>query len=136
MSGYPPQTGRMSAVMTDPRPLYGLLMDQAERVILSVRQDQLGLPTPCEEFDVRLLIGHMVSGLRRSAAIARGDSPFSVKMEMPGVPDDAWPREFAEARREAEEAWSHDERLEIMVEVPWAEAGPYDRLAGYLGRKP
>ncbi|HTX29500.1 MAG TPA: maleylpyruvate isomerase N-terminal domain-containing protein [Streptosporangiaceae bacterium] len=42
-------------------------MAQTETIVAAVRPDQLGLPTPCSEYDVRALLSHTVGGLNRIA---------------------------------------------------------------------
>ncbi|MGH8886248.1 MAG: TIGR03086 family metal-binding protein [Egibacteraceae bacterium] len=46
-----------------------------QRVVEGVRPDQLDQPTPCSEWDVRALIGHMVWVNAAFAAGLRGDDP-------------------------------------------------------------
>src|SRR4051794_40745996 len=46
----------------DPRPVYARATEQAAALIRTVRPEQLDGPTPCTEFDVRALLGHVVGG--------------------------------------------------------------------------
>lgn len=53
-----------------------VLRDQAERtsrLVRGVRPDQLGLPTPCSDWDVRALINHLCLGSQFCARVARGE---------------------------------------------------------------
>ncbi len=52
-----------SPVMDDLHAL-DLATQEFERCLAKVRPDQLGLPTPCDEWDVRYLIAHVVGGNR------------------------------------------------------------------------
>lgn len=47
----------------------------SQRLVEGVRPDQLGNPTPCTDFDVSGLIGHMVGGSSMLAAILAGETP-------------------------------------------------------------
>lgn len=51
----------------DPRTIFDDAVALATAVIGRVGPHQLGNPTPCPEFDVRALLGHMVAGLRQVA---------------------------------------------------------------------
>src|SRR3954449_11489632 len=66
------------ALPTDPRPAFATAVGTAVDAMGAVRPDQLSGPTPCTEFDVRTLLGHLLSVLRRVAAGGRGGAPVSV----------------------------------------------------------
>ena len=60
---------------------------QAKKLVAGVRDDQLTAPTPCSEWDVKALLGHMLGGALMSGAAARdGSVPASLMGEM-GRPD-------------------------------------------------
>src|SRR4051794_5368167 len=63
---------------TDPRPAFAGAVALAVDTAAAVRPDQLDRPTPCPEYDVRALLGHLLSVLRRVAAVGRGAPPISV----------------------------------------------------------
>ena len=50
-------------------------LDQAGDVLAAVRSDQLGLPTPCADWDVSQLIGHLVDAPVHFLEMARGGQP-------------------------------------------------------------
>ena len=42
------------------------------RIVVGVRPEQLALPTPCRDWDVRLLLNHIIGGNYTFAEVARG----------------------------------------------------------------
>ena len=105
---------------TDPRSLFARAVAVGGSVIGAVRPDQFNLPTPCTEFDVRELLGHLVGVLRRVAAIGRAEDPFSVDMVV-DVADDAWSAAWLDAAHEVQAAWAYDAVLNRIVVLPWAQ---------------
>src|SRR5919202_5610011 len=83
----PPSPARLSD--EDPRAVFNRALETATSVVSGVRPDQLGDPTPCTEYDVRQLLGHMVTVLRRVTALGRGDEPFGMP-RIVTVADDGW----------------------------------------------
>jgi uncharacterized protein (TIGR03086 family) len=56
---------------------------QAKTIVAGVRDDQLSAPTPCAEWDVKALLGHMLGGaLLFEAAAREGSVPKSVMDEV------------------------------------------------------
>src|SRR4051794_41973902 len=66
-----------TAQTTDPRPAFAGAVALAVDTAAAVRPDQLDRPTPCQEYDVRALLGHLLSVLRRGGAAGRGGPPVS-----------------------------------------------------------
>jgi uncharacterized protein (TIGR03086 family) len=50
-------------------------LDQAHTAIAGVRDDQLGDPTPCSDWDVGQLVAHLAVGVSLLHEMARGGSP-------------------------------------------------------------
>ncbi|MEU0435389.1 TIGR03086 family metal-binding protein [Streptomyces sp. NPDC006290] len=116
----------------DPRPLYARAAEQIASLIGTVRPEQLGGATPCAEFDVRLLLSHMVGGTRRIAVIGAGGDGLAVRPFADGVPDDGWSAAYDEVRAAVRAGWADDARLDAQVRVPWGEAPGRIALAGYV----
>jgi len=53
--------------------LHDQALDETARLVEGVRPDQMGLPTPCSDWDVRALLAPLVGGNARYAALARGE---------------------------------------------------------------
>jgi uncharacterized protein (TIGR03086 family) len=85
----------------------------ATAVIGRVGPHQLANPTPCPAFDVRALLGHMVLGLRRVAALGRGDDPCAPDVLAPVDRDFA--RAWLAAARDVEVALADDAVLSGAV---------------------
>jgi uncharacterized protein (TIGR03086 family) len=57
---------------SDPVALYGAATDRAIKVVEAVRPEQLGSPTPCTEWTVQQLIGHLIDGTQYLLSAAEG----------------------------------------------------------------
>lgn len=117
---------------TDPRPSYARALSWAHGLIAAVTPEQLDDPTPCDEFDVRALIGHLVATVDRAEAIGRGLPPLTVAPVVTGVPDDGWAAAFAAATDRALAVWRDDALLDAVVGVPWGEVPGRAAVWGYL----
>jgi uncharacterized protein (TIGR03086 family) len=107
-------------VGTDPRALQAVAFAQARLVIAGVRPDEMTLPTPCNEFDVRTLIGHMITAMRRYACAGRGGDPLSIPMVTTGISDYGWITAFDAAADEVRDVWSDNDLLGRDIKLPWA----------------
>ncbi|MDQ1394072.1 MAG: hypothetical protein QOF30_3049 [Acidimicrobiaceae bacterium] len=104
---------------SDPRTLLHRSFAQAGRVVAGVSPEQLRLPTPCTDFDVTALLGHLVGVGHRIAGIGRGE-PQTGKLSIPvDVADDGWGRAFEATRQDAWALWADDAVLERKVELPF-----------------
>ncbi len=63
--------------MTAAEPVHELsrALHATDRVMASVRDRQWGAPTPCPDWTVRDLAGHLIAGNRAFASILRGERP-------------------------------------------------------------
>ncbi|MBB5116826.1 hypothetical protein AF335_30245 [Streptomyces eurocidicus] len=107
-------------VTTDPRPLLDRAVAQLAALVAAVPADRLGAPTPCSEFDVRALLGHLVAGAHDGAELGeKGTVEWSRPPE--GVADDGWSAAYEEARTRLIAAWADDATLTRPVKVEWGE---------------
>ena len=124
--------------LNDPREIFGRAVAQTESIIAAVRQDQAGLPTPCDEWDVRTLASHMVGVVIRVALVgegadALGVSPFAELADDPaGDQQPGWAAAYRAAVARAAAAWADDAKLDAMFAVPWGKVPGRVALAGYV----
>jgi uncharacterized protein (TIGR03086 family) len=104
----------------DPRAVFARAVSIASTAIAAVRPDQLTDPTPCEEYDVERLLGHLVGLMRRVAAMGRGEDPMTVPSEAERVEPDAWLPAWTSTTREVQDAWADDATLTCTIVLPWA----------------
>ena len=124
----------MTAILTetDPRTRMATAVQTAGAVIRGVRPDQLDDPTPCTEYDVRTLLGHLVEVLHRVAAAGRGDNPFLVDTPDPAsVPDDSWADLWTISAHAVRTSWADDATLERTIVLPWVTAAGGDILLSW-----
>jgi uncharacterized protein (TIGR03086 family) len=105
----------------DPRTLLAHAVKTASEVIEQISPAHLDLPTPCTDFDVRFLLGHLTAVLHRVANVGRGGSVFDTPEAVEGVPDGGWPDAWRAAAHEVQAVWSDDTLLEQTFVLPWAE---------------
>jgi len=116
----------------DPRPLYDGALSWALGLVRGVRPDQLTLPTPCSELDVRALLAHLVATAHRAAAVGRGEDAGSVPWSAPQAPGDDWGSAYADAIEDALAVWRDGpERLERPVRAPFGEVPGRAALMAY-----
>ncbi len=53
--------------------LHNRALDDAARLVDAVQPNQMGLPTPCSDWDVRALLTHLVGGNLRYVGLTRGE---------------------------------------------------------------
>lgn len=117
--------------LDDPRAIFAKSVVLAGAVIGAVRSDQLDNRTPCPEFKVRDLLGHLVFVLGSVAVVGRGDDPFSAREYTKDVADDQWLRAWIDGAFEVRAAWADGTALNRCIQLPWAELTGAEALAGY-----
>src|SRR3954470_4928979 len=106
---------------TDPRGALFRAVDQAVAVVSLVAPSRLGDPTPCDEYDVRHLTGHIVAVLRRIAYVAGGGHAFDVPSIVLDLPSDGWAAAAAVNAADVRAAWADDAVLDRVLRLPWGE---------------
>jgi uncharacterized protein (TIGR03086 family) len=103
----------------DRRPALVQSYSHAADIVLGIRPDQLGNPTPCPEYDTSALVDHLVGAGWRAAALGRGESP--VAAEFPHVELAEASEQLRRAGVDAACSWADDARLRATVTMPWGE---------------
>ncbi|TKV56140.1 TIGR03086 family protein [Nakamurella flava] len=88
-----------SPAPTDPRPALQRAIEIADAVQGTVGPDHLDRPTPCAEFDVRTLRGHLLTVIRRVAIVLSGGR-FDAVPHVTVVADEDYDRQWATGREE------------------------------------
>ncbi|MEA2703899.1 MAG: hypothetical protein QOD63_1844 [Actinomycetota bacterium] len=126
-----PTLGKPSATDSGIRTVFAKALATGTEVVAGVRPDQLDDPTPCPDYDVRTLLGHLVNVLDRVTLMGRGEDPFTVPDIVGGLADDAWLPAWSDAAQRLVEAWADDAALVRTVRLPWAEDSGAVTLASY-----
>jgi uncharacterized protein (TIGR03086 family) len=114
----------------DPRTAFAEAVALASAVMGRVSPNQLANATPCHGYDVKALMAHMVSVLRRVAALGRGDDPFGVSVV--ASVERGHLRAWLDAARDVDDAWSDDAVLQRTMRLPWAEQSGAAMLVSYV----
>jgi uncharacterized protein (TIGR03086 family) len=94
-----------------------------------VKTEYLEAPTPCEEFDVRNLLGHLVGTAHRGLATARHITTRDIPHVITDLPDTELAPTYATLAASIREAWSPLTAADTVV-APW---GPCTALEGARG---
>jgi len=125
-------TNPVASPRIDPRPTWAVAVHTAKQVLAHVRPDDLGRPTPCDEFDVASLLGHMTSAMMRTEAVGSGTDPFAFPNIITDVPSDAWPATLGAQLDAATAAWADDASLDRVTTLPWVTADGTTMLPTYV----
>lgn len=117
---------------SDPRPHYRTALAWVRDLAAQVPAGRLGDPTPCPEWDVRGLLGHLVATVDRARVIGEGGDPNAMPRVVGGVADDGWPDALAAAEGKAAAVWADDARLDALATVPWGRVPGRAALSGYV----
>jgi uncharacterized protein (TIGR03086 family) len=90
--------------------------DAARAVVEGVRPEQLGLPSPCPDWDVRGVLNHVVFGNLMASARLRGQEPPTDRSADHLGADPAGA--FAESVSACREAFAEPGALERVVDTP------------------
>lgn len=117
---------------TDPRPLYREALAWTASLIDQVREDQLTASTPCTDFDVRTLLGHLVATVERARVIGEGAEPSTVPLVVAEIEDGDHAAAYRSAAARMWDVWSDDALLDATVTAPWGVAPGRAVMWGYI----
>jgi uncharacterized protein (TIGR03086 family) len=95
-------------------------LDVTEAIVANVRPEQFGLPTPCDEFDVRTLLCHMIAGNERFAVVATGE-PIESRPAMASFAEDDAAAAYRSSAGAVSAAWHDPAALERPARLPIGE---------------
>ncbi|MEY2552483.1 MAG: hypothetical protein QOC57_343 [Ilumatobacteraceae bacterium] len=121
-----------TSTTTDPRPVFAAALHIATPVIASVRPEQLGLSSPCVDFDVKGVLDHLVFVLHRVAKLCRGQEAFAPGSLGDDVLEHAdYVADWQAAAADVEAAYADDALLARTIVLPWAALTGAEMLATY-----
>lgn len=123
-------TTQTAEVLPDLRPALGAAMDQIERLLEATPAGIGTRPTPCAEFDVSQLVGHLQGVVRRVGVVMAGRPFESAPTHVDSV---EWLADWRAGRAETEAVLADDAALEREVSVPWGRVPGAAALGGYVG---
>jgi len=90
------------------------------RIVTGVRPEQLGDPTPCRDWDVRLLLNHIIGGNHMFAELARGGTTDPTgEMDDHTRPDPG--TNYLTSAESVLAAWSEPGAMERRCRMPFGE---------------
>ena len=109
-----------NVLSADPRPAFADAVALAGSVLAALRPDQFANPTPCAEYNVEALLGHLVFVLQRVTEIGLTGAVTDEGEEVvASVPDGDWVGAWNAAKITAAAAWSDSTILSQLMALPW-----------------
>ena len=118
--------------MADPRPVYERAARQLAALVAATPPGRLDAPTPCGDYEVRSLLGHVVNGALRVATAVEGGGADGedVPAWAESLPPERWAGACEESRDRMAAAWADDAKLDVPVTIPWGRMPGRIVLAG------
>lgn len=110
---------------------YLTAMNWVAELMASIPLDRLGRPTPCAEFDVRTLMGHLIGTAERGLATAQQHGPRRhIPHVVTGIADQQLADRYAALITSIRSAWA---RLtsDDLVTAPWGECTALEAARGF-----
>ncbi|MEU8221338.1 TIGR03086 family metal-binding protein [Kribbella sp. NPDC048915] len=121
----------MTMIENDPRPLFVRALDQAEALIYGTEPETFDLPTPCPEYDVRTLLGHLLTVAARVTLGLNGGNPLTIPTVTTGIDDIA--AAWKERRVAIDTTLADDSILGRICTLPWGTVPGATAIGGYTG---
>jgi uncharacterized protein (TIGR03086 family) len=92
--------------------------------------ESLGLPTPCDDFDVRSLLGHLIGTAHRGLATARRLPTRGIPHVVTDVPDTELASTYAQLAVSIQSTWSLLDAADAVV-APWGPCTALEAVRGF-----
>jgi uncharacterized protein (TIGR03086 family) len=125
---------RAEDLQSDPRQALARTQAWVAGLLDGIRRDQLALPTPCAEFDVAQLVGHLYGVAERVEAMGHGRPASSVPAFVDALPDDLALGYRRRAER-SQAAWADDATLSRVVVAPFGPLPGTEVLGVYVSEQ-
>lgn len=99
-------------------------------LMTGVRSEYLEARTPCEDFDVRSLLGHLIGTAHRGLATARRNPSRDIPHVITDVPDAQLASRYATLAASIREAWSPLAAADGVV-APWGRCTALEAARGF-----
>lgn len=94
-------------------------LDQAAVLVAGTTADDAERPTPCADWDVAALVGHLCAVARRVAVLGAGGDAMSVPSHRPDLGPADWAAEFARGAADARMTWADEAAQDRLVRAPF-----------------
>lgn len=105
--------------MGDPRFDFAQIVSVTGDLIANTDPSHMSNATPCSEYTVDNLTGHLVAIMARVAAVARGEDPFSVPQIQATPTEGSWHDAWMERAHEVQAAWTDPAVLGRDLTLPF-----------------
>lgn len=120
----------MAVTFTRQRQDYFDALDWAGELMRSARPWQLDAPTPCADFDVRRLMGHLIGTAYRGLGTAQRVSTRDIPHVITDVPDDELATTYTTLATSIHRAWSQLTAAD-QVTAPWGPCTALEAARGF-----
>jgi uncharacterized protein (TIGR03086 family) len=100
------------------------------QLMTAVQATHLNVRTPCEEFDVRSLLGHLIGTAHRGLATAGRIPTRDIPHVITDIPDAELAPTYTELSASIQEAWSHLTATDAVV-APWGPCTALEAARGF-----
>ncbi|GLY89593.1 TIGR03086 family metal-binding protein [Actinoallomurus iriomotensis] len=111
------------------RPLMVRAVEASNAVVRGIGPDMMDRATPCPEFDVRALLGHLSGWMTEPARAAALKRPNTGAPDEDFAPEPGWAERLTERTRATAEAWSEPAAWEGTASL----SGEMEMPAGTIG---
>jgi uncharacterized protein (TIGR03086 family) len=116
--------------MAQQRQDYFHALDWVTGLAKEVPAEGMGAPTPCEDFDVRSLLGHLIGTARRGLATARGIPLRDIPHVVNDIPDADLASTYARLAASIRAAWTPLTAAD-EVHAPWGPCTAMEAARGF-----
>lgn len=95
-------------------------LDQLGDVLAAVHEDHMPRPTPCGDWTVSQLVGHVLAAPARFVEVVQGGTPDWSTDPVP--PEDGWAEDFREAADDLIHVWHQQGEAAAADQVDWQTA--------------